>query len=298
MIDLPDKRIIDIRGKVFGQLTVVEFAGMMPRGCYWECVCNCGSIVKAEGLSLKRGKTKRCKGCAKKVGLFFQMAGKYKDEKGGMLVGMKFGRLTVEAAFLFPGSIFFECVCDCGKTCFVTRKSLLTVSGSNSKKSCGCLQREAAQKAIVIANRGNTTHGMSKSPEFKTWLGMIGRCTNKNDKGYKNYGGRGIKVCDSWINSFSEFFIDMGSKPGLGYSIERKDVNGDYCPENCVWATAKVQGRNRRYHRLVEHQGQVMTMSELAEKTGFKYGILHDRIVKRGWDVTKAVTTPNRLGKK
>jgi hypothetical protein len=110
---------------------------------------------------------------------------------------------------------------------------------------------------------------------------MRNRCYRKADPYFESYGGRGIRVCDSWRCLFAAFFQDMGPRPGPGYSIERIDNDGDYCRENCVWVTAKDQARNRRSTRWVSFEGSVMSLAEAAEKSGVAYAVAY-AMMQRG----------------
>ena len=149
-----------------------------------------------------------------------------------MLAGNKYGRLTVikDAKQDRFGHILWECLCECGKKCVVAGYSL----ESGNTKSCGCL-----------SNENRTKHGMHESAEYSTWESMIQRCTNEKAHAYKHYGGRGIVVCERW-KDFKNFFEDMGEKPNKSFSIERRDNNKGYYPENCYWATKTIQSRNTR----------------------------------------------------
>lgn len=135
-------------------------------------------------------------------------------------------------------------------------------------------------------------HGMGspkdRNPLYLKWCGMKRRCFNPNEKCYKNYGGRGITVCDKWLN-FQGFLEDMGKdfKPGL--SLERIDNNGNYSPENCKWVTMFEQGRNKRGVKFYNYKGGSYTIPDLERKFGFKKDTLRNRIVKLGWPVSKAV---------
>ena len=131
---------------------------------------------------------------------------------------------------------FGKFVCDCGST------KLINFSNVKSGKvvSCGCYRKES------LLNR---KHDLSDSPEYKSWSHMKERCYSENCKDYENYGGRGIKVCDRWLESFENFYEDMGNRPDLTHSIDRIDVNGGYCLENCRWASKSEQNYNTRIQK-------------------------------------------------
>jgi hypothetical protein len=173
------------------------------------------------------------------------------------------------------------CRCDCG-----TQK---VVQGNNLKSgkstSCGCFHAE-----VTAAN--NKTHGLARTPEHRIWCGMKSRCSLPNRLSWKDYGGRGIKVCKRW-QRFENFLSDMGPRPSPKHSIERDDVNGDYEPGNCRWATKLEQANNTRANRYVEFRGEMMSLSDAARAAGFKpiqvFWRLHE-----GWSVDRALHTPLR----
>lgn len=157
--------------------------------------------------------------------------------------GQKFGRWTVIRRNGIKGhNALWLCQCECGN-----QKSVLgTDLRRGHVRSCGCYHASGFENA-------NTKHGMTKTPEYSSWEHMKYRCYNPKDKRYKEYGGRGITVCERWFDSFENFLADMGQRPSMDHSLDRKNVNGNYEPNNCRWATRKEQRNNRR--DSVKNQG-------------------------------------------
>ena len=207
------------------------------------------------------------------------------------LIGRTFGRLTViadaERRKLPCGQFqtMFLCRCICGNENPVSAHCLK----KGSTISCGCYKYE-------VDKLRKLTHGSSRrgtrSPTYSTWAAMKNRCTNSRDYAYRNYGARGICVCDKWADSFIEFLADMGEKPS-GCSLDRIDVNGNYEPGNCRWATAREQGNNKRNNRILEYRGERLTMSQLSKRTGISRGVISDRI-RLGWPIELAAEYPVR----
>ena len=195
------------------------------------------------------------------------------------LSGQSFGRLTVlnREGSLRSKSAWL-CRCICGNEVIKTSDDLR----SSNTLSCGCLRKE------ITANK-RLTHGATNTPEFRTWTKMKERCGNENAVNYNDYGGRGIVVDQSWINSFETFQRDMGPIPGPGYSIERKDNSKGYTPGNCHWATKTEQNRNRRNTLTFRYLDRDVTLGELSDLTGLSYRLLYKRIVTLGWTVEEAI---------
>jgi hypothetical protein len=124
----------------------------------------------------------------------------------------------------------------------------------------------------------NLVHGLSASSEYSAWKAMIQRCTNVNNAQVIRYGGRGITVCDRWLNSFEAFYLDMGPKPTQEHSLDRRNNDGNYEPGNCRWATDTEQQRNKSNNRLVDYDGRKVTVAELSELTGISEAVLHYRL--------------------
>ena len=181
-------------------------------------------------------------------------------------IGSRFGRVVVinEVPQGAGKRRRVLCRCDCGNNIVTDPRSLFI----GHTKSCGCLQKEIVSKSSKLRC---TTHGKTKTKEYSTWGHMKGRCYNKSNAKYKDYGGRGIKVCDRWLESFENFFEDMENAPSKFHSIERLNVNGDYEPSNCKWATNAEQAVNKRKHRVVAYEGRFMPLSEACRLAKVSY---------------------------
>jgi hypothetical protein len=193
--------------------------------------------------------------------------------------GHVFGRLTVVQ--LIEGSGRAVCKCECGQSTNVLLKDLK----SGHTQSCGCLQRERARQYHL-------THGASGTPEHSIWCGICARCSNPSHKQYADYGGRGIFVCARWSgeNGFAHFLADMGPRPSSKHSVDRKDNNGPYSPDNCRWATQKEQNRNTRQNTVLRFNGAEMCVADWADATGISQSVIRRRL-KLGWSVEKALKT-------
>ena len=157
------------------------------------------------------------------------------------ITGKRFGLLTAEKFSCRKGlAACWLCKCDCGNTIEV----LLNNLRSGNTKSCGCLNHRTGKSSAVFK------HGVgNEKAEYRTWNGIKSRCYNKKALKYPIYGGRGITVCDRWLESFENFYADMGEKPSPQHSIDRIDNNKGYSPENCRWATATTQARNKNMYK-------------------------------------------------
>jgi len=176
------------------------------------------------------------------------------------------------------------CQCDCGNEIIVLGYDLKR----GHTKSCGCLQKEQIIKS-------NTKHGHAKRGKitgfYKSWYHMIQRCTNPNNKDWKDYGGRGITVCKRWRNSFSDFLEDMGECP-KGLTLGRIDNDKGYYKKNCKWAINKEQARNKQNSLFVPHNREKRLLIELCEEHNMPYRLVYERIYRSGWTVKEALTTP------
>lgn len=198
------------------------------------------------------------------------------------LTGARFTRLTVTAFDGTSDRTKWHCRCDCGKTVSVNADALK----AGRTKSCGCLQAERRAET-------HTTHGAWKggteTTTHRSWRMMMARCYEPSNNRYASYGGMGIKVCEQW-KEFQHFLGDMGERPP-GMTLDRIDSNRDYSKENCRWASQKQQQNNRRNNRLITANGETMTMSQWAERTGIGCGTIFSRL-EIGWSEEKSVTTP------
>jgi len=250
----------DLTGKILGNWTVIKRDANKRKN--WICQCSCGKTRSIDGGSLSNGRSKSC-GCSRLVDLTGKRFGSY---------------VVISEAEKQNRQSRWNCLCDCGTTKTVFGSSLV----SGGTVSCGCHR-------IKI----HTTHGQTKnhqqSTSYRSWYKMILRCTHKKDTNYHRYGGRGITICDKWLK-FEGFYEDMGDCQEK-MSLDRINVNGNYEPNNCRWATFKEQQNNRRDNYFIEFNGLRKTLSEWSDYTGINYVTIQSRIKLLHWDVGKALTT-------
>jgi hypothetical protein len=193
------------------------------------------------------------------------------------LTGQKFGKLTVVSQVEHRGqNIAWLCVCDCGKETIATSGHLR----SGARVSCGCRRGETK-------NKYNTKHNRV----YSIWRGMKERCYYERNKRYKEYGGRGIKVCSEWHNFaiFQEWALSNGYSSEL--TLDRIDNNGNYCPENCRWATITEQANNKIKSKIIEYEGKRMTLAQWCKLLSLPYFAIYQRLY-RNWTFENAIKTP------
>lgn len=253
----------DLTGMRFGKLVAIEPAGKNKFGNYqWLCKCDCGSEIIALSGNLLKGNTKSC-GCIQK----------------NDLTGNRYGKLVVVERLDTDshGDTMYLCRCDCGNE-IIAKQSNLVKGHYESCGQYGC-------------KKTNKTHGMYQSDLYNKYYCIHTRCKNKSNR---LYGGRGISVCEEWSGpngfiAFMKWSMEHGYKEGL--SIDRIDVNGDYCPENCRWIPLKYQQRNKRTNHMITYDGETKPAVEWGEITGISPYTILNRI-KRGWTAERALTEP------
>jgi len=162
------------------------------------------------------------------------------------LTNQRFERLLILAYHDTRGrKAFWRCLCDCGKLRFVPTQDLV----AGKTKSCGCWSRDQASAL-------NYKHGLSGSREYTIWSAMKNRCHNPNDEFFRDYGARGIRVCEKWRSDFSAFYGDMGARPSPRHSIDRINNDGNYEPQNCRWASPLEQSSNRRHRSCARRESR------------------------------------------
>jgi hypothetical protein len=197
------------------------------------------------------------------------------------LTGQTFGRLTVIERGPNKGiRTYWWCKCICDTRCLIYRGRLL----SGETQSCGCLHKELSRQRRLI-------HDMTHTPEYHIWCSMRQRCRDPHVKSYPDYGGRGITVCERWLHSFENFYADMGARPSPKHTIERKNNDGPYAPDNTIWLPKTLQNMNKRNSHLITLDGQTACLKEWMHRTGTSLTTFYRR-VQNGWSEQEALTTP------
>lgn len=245
---------IDLIGRVYGSLTVKSEAERRGRSkIHWLCQCSCGKTAEVAGSNLQSGASKTC-GCS---------------QEPESLVGNVYGEWTVQSigARLPSREVTWNCLCSCG-TFKVIAGSSLTLARS---LSCGCLSE----------------HGYRHTATYAVWSSLKQRIANPNCKDYSNYGGRGLTMPEDWLD-FRNFLRDMGERPE-GMSIERIDNSLGYSKENCIWATAVEQARNKRNNVTVLYRGSKIILKDAAKLAGVRYGTVYQRLFRQNYSVAEAL---------
>ncbi len=266
----------DLTGLKFGYLTVIERAEPDNHGrARWLCRCECGKEIVVRQWALKSGGTKSC-GCL--------VSSRSTDYYSKIKIGQKYSYLTVigRADERGNGISRWLCRCDCGKEVVMSASSLLK---ENQVHSCGCKRIQFPRlNEIVDASKRPSGHGFAKkcAADLRcTWGGIKERCFNPNAHGYRNYGGRGITMYPAWVHDLQAFFDYVSTLEHFGeegYTLDRIDNNGNYEPNNLRWADRKTQSRNRRNTRIVEYNGESMSLAEAAERSGISRAVLFNRV--------------------
>lgn len=198
------------------------------------------------------------------------------------LTGKRFGRLTV-ISFDHKGNghCYWNCQCDCGNTKIVSTALLR----NGHTQSCGCKLVEHGRNMFL-------KHGLSDTNLYIVFRSMINRCYDPKHHAYKDYGGRGIYICDEWLNDFKVFYDwSMANGYQKGLTIDRIDNNKGYSPDNCRWTDWNTQANNKRNSKMFEYKGKKQTVSQWAKELGWGYTTLDNRL-RAGWSFEKAITTP------
>ena len=242
------RKMKDLTNQKFGKLLVLErdYEKSLKRP-FWKCQCECGNIKSISSDHLLNRNTKSC-GCLNK----YQLSGK----KFGMWTVLERAEKKSE-----NNKGLWKCLCECGKIGYVNSYNLI----HKKSLSCGCIQKKVTIERL-------TTHNLTNTKLYRIYFDMKRRCYNPNNKRYKDYGGRGISICDEWKNDFMSFYnwsIENNYKEGL--SIDRINVNGNYEPSNCRWATKKQQSNNKRNSIFFEFLGIKKTLKEWTDFMNWNY---------------------------
>lgn len=277
---------LDLTGQRFGRLTVIEKDPESKGKIFWICRCDCGGTKRVESYRLRSGHVQSC-GC-------LEQENREKRKSISEYIGQKYNYLTILEEVPTKKNELRKvlCKCECGneKVYFLSN----VIRGTT--KSCGCYQK-------AYLREKQTSHGSSNTRLYNVWINIKERCYNPNNTSFNDYGGRGIAVCNEWLNDFTLFekwAYENGYDKNADYlqcTLDRQDVNGNYCPENCRWVTAAQQSVNKRNNKWFTYDGEKHTISEWAKIKNLKYVTLFTRL-KKGWTIEDALNTPAIIGGK
>ena len=249
-------------GQKFNRLEVINFSHCKNNSNMWLCLCDCGNKVIVAQAKLKSGHTKSC-GCIKRIDL----------------TGQRFGLLTVSEFYEGKNKkSYWTCICDCGNETIVRADQLK----DGTTKSCGCYAKDRS-----LIELPDFTPDVAAAKAKSIYKHMKQRCYNEGNTRYKNYGGRGIKICDRWLESFENFYEDMGSPPSHKHQLDRKDNNGNYELENCHWVTNKQNNQNKETDFSVTYKEITRPLYQWVAELGIDFSTAKKRIVC-GWSVEDA----------
>lgn len=264
-----------------------------------QCRCRCGKQIVVEGTNLKSGNTQSC-GCKRVKPDSVQVQKLLEHcKRVKIIMTGRYGRWTVigEAPMKnHSGQTMWLCRCDCGTKRYVSGPSLRGGCNRRATQSCGCYRTERTRERSIKHGRSNCSTRGAYDRTYSAWMAMLGRCRQKKSRSYERYGGRGINVCERWQgdDGFVNFLADMGDAP-LGMSLDRHpDVNGNYEPGNCRWATIQEQNRNRRTNHFLTYNGERRCLAEWAEILNVPYHVIQTRATVLGWPAEKIIETPWR----
>lgn len=272
-------KFIDLTGQRFGKWTVLKRVENDKHGSpKFLCKCDCGTLKEVLSFTLRRGESTNC-GC-------------YLNERANKEIGKKYNHWTVlkKVESNKYGQLKWLCMCDCGKI----KEQYLSHLKNGHSRSCGCCRTELLQNK-------NPRYGMSNLKIYNVWSSMKARCYSKTRIEYKYYGGRGIKICDEWLdreNGFMNFYnwaIKNGYQEGL--SIDRIDVNGNYEPSNCRWVAQKVQANNTRRNVYITYNEETHTLKEWSDLLNLNYKMVFNRY-RKGFSLQEVFYNGDLRGKR
>jgi hypothetical protein len=276
------RKVEDYIGKKINHLTILKDIGFIKKDRWVLTQCDCPDRtvkqVRFRCLFDKRERATLSCGCLNRK----NHNPNYKVED---FIGKKINHLTVLEEVGRKVERWVRVKCDCG---VIKELRFNTLLRKNSKTtSCGC-QKPITTRLVHL------THGKTKTKEFKCWQHIRDRCYKTNNTHYLRYGGRGITVCDRWLESFENFYEDMGTAPTSKHTIERIDNDAGYFKDNCRWATYKEQANNKNNNRKITFRGITKNLSQWAEELGIDRVTILARIDKYSWSTERALTSPVR----